>query len=234
MASLLLEPLNLDDRRRFYIRLNTAAAALDSSLAIALEAAVLRTGAEMAVVYRFDSEAGEFNAVAQHSDLPVCVPDVGATLSESISQWLEDLRGLAQGKPSQDPFFEKFPEVIQHGLERLLVAPLRGSEDLLGILTVGRCEDRAFDEDAAEVAQRSASLLAAALERDSLQLKLAERKLVERAKGILQRRRRLSEEQAYFMLRNASRRLRKPMVELAKEIIETRLPSPPARQPRTA
>jgi AmiR/NasT family two-component response regulator len=63
-------------------------------------------------------------------------------------------------------------------------------------------------------------LLTAVLERDSLRQKLVERKLVERAKGILQQRRKLSEEQAYLLLRNNSRRRRMPMVNLAKEIIE--------------
>jgi GAF domain-containing protein len=207
---------------------------MDSDLTIALEGAVLKTGGEAAVVYRFDAEAEEFNAVARRAGLPVRVPDVGATLSDTASQWLEDLRGPAQGKPSLDPFFEKFPEVIQHRLERVLVTPLRGAEELLGILTIGRSQDRDFDENAIEVAQRSARLLTAVIERDSLQQKLAERKLVERAKGILQRRRRLSEEQAYLMLRNTSRRRRKPMAELAKEIIETQLPSPAVRHASTA
>ncbi len=231
MASLAVEQVN---GRRYYIRLNSATADMDSDLTIALEGAVLKTGGEAAVVYRFDAEAEEFNAVARRAGLPVRVPDVGATLSDTASQWLEDLRGPAQGKPSLDPFFEKFPEVIQHRLERVLVTPLRGAEELLGILTIGRSQDRDFDENAIEVAQRSARLLTAVIERDSLQQKLAERKLVERAKGILQRRRRLSEEQAYLMLRNTSRRRRKPMAELAKEIIETQLPSPAVRHASTA
>jgi GAF domain-containing protein len=147
---------------------------------------------------------------------------------------LENLSGPAQGKPPLDPFFEKFPEVIQHRLERVLVTPLRGAEDLLGILTIGRSEDRDFDAAAIDVAQRSARLLTAVIERDSLQQKLAERKLVERAKGILQRRRKLSEEQAYLMLRNTSRRRRTPMADLAREIIEAQSPNPPVRHARTA
>ncbi len=231
MASLAIEPVN---RRRYYIRLNTAAAEIDSDLTIALEGAIAKTGGAVAVAYRLDAEAGEFNAVARRTDLPARVPDVGATLSDATSQWLEDLSGTAQGKPSVDPFFEKFPEVIQHRLERVLVTPLRGAEELLGILTIGRTQDRDFDDDAIEVAQRSARLLSAVIERDSLQQKLAERKLVERAKGILQRRRKLSEEQAYLMLRNTSRRRRTPMAELAREIIETQLPNPPVRHVRTA
>jgi uroporphyrinogen-III synthase len=48
---------------------------------------------------------------------------------------------------------------------------------------------------------------------------LETRKLVERAKGILQQRHGLTEEDAYLRLRNQSRRLRKPMRELAEAII---------------
>ena len=48
---------------------------------------------------------------------------------------------------------------------------------------------------------------------------LEKRKVVERAKGLLQRRHNLTEEEAYLQLRNESRRLRRPMKELAEAII---------------
>jgi AmiR/NasT family two-component response regulator len=48
---------------------------------------------------------------------------------------------------------------------------------------------------------------------------LETRKAVERAKGILQQRLHLTEEQAYLRMRNESRRLRRPMKELADAII---------------
>jgi uroporphyrinogen-III synthase len=48
---------------------------------------------------------------------------------------------------------------------------------------------------------------------------LETRKLVERAKGILQLRHGLTEEEAYLKLRDQSRRLRRPMKELAEAII---------------
>ena len=48
---------------------------------------------------------------------------------------------------------------------------------------------------------------------------LETRKLVERDKGILQHRYKLSEEEAYLRLRNESRRLRRPMKDLAEAII---------------
>ena len=48
---------------------------------------------------------------------------------------------------------------------------------------------------------------------------LETRKVMERAKGILQQRHQISEEEAYLRLRNQSRRLRRPMKELAEAII---------------
>jgi AmiR/NasT family two-component response regulator len=44
---------------------------------------------------------------------------------------------------------------------------------------------------------------------------LEARKLMERAKGILQHKHNLTEEEAYLRLRNESRRLRRPMRDLA-------------------
>ncbi len=70
----------------------------------------------------------------------------------------------------------------------------------------------------------SKSLLAeqnARLQEETAEMRrqLETRKIVERAKGILQHRHALTEEEAYLRLRNESRRLRRPMRELAEAII---------------
>jgi uroporphyrinogen-III synthase len=59
------------------------------------------------------------------------------------------------------------------------------------------------------------------LQEESLEIKrqLEARKLIERAKGILQSRYNLTEEDAYLRLRGESRRLRRPMRDLAEAII---------------
>jgi GAF domain-containing protein len=229
MRTLSLQNLN---HKRYFIRLNSAAD-IDSVVRIALDAAVAQIEAEVAVIYLLNHETDEFNAIARRSTFAPHIPDVASTLKDATGRWLESLRGPAQGKPSHDPFFGKLPETIQHRLERVLVAPLRDDEELLGILTIGRSEDREFDESEVAIARRSAQILEAVIERDRLRQKLAERK-VERAKGILQRRRRVSEEQAYHILRNAGRRRRQPMAELAREIIETQLLSPLVRDSEAA
>jgi uroporphyrinogen-III synthase len=61
----------------------------------------------------------------------------------------------------------------------------------------------------------------ARLQEESLEIRrqLEARKLIERAKGILQSRYNLTEEDAYLRLRGESRRLRRPMRDLAEAII---------------
>ncbi len=56
-------------------------------------------------------------------------------------------------------------------------------------------------------------------ERDTLQLKLDERKTLERAKGILMETRGMSEQEAYRFLQKTSQDKNTPMIDLAKKIL---------------
>jgi AmiR/NasT family two-component response regulator len=56
-------------------------------------------------------------------------------------------------------------------------------------------------------------------ERDVLELKLEERKILDRAKGILMESRGLSEREAYRFLQKSSQDRNTPMIELARKIL---------------
>ena len=152
---------------------------------------------------------------------------------------LRGLRTIVDLEPLTDPVFEKFPEVLQYRFGRLLVTPLLHGERMLGLLTVGRIAPEAFEPVETEGISSLAHALAAplaneflqakvrlqtteltgALERVSeLERKLEERKLVERAKGILQEQG-ATEEAAYMSMRQTSRQRRVLMCEVAREII---------------
>lgn len=53
----------------------------------------------------------------------------------------------------------------------------------------------------------------------TLKLNLEERKLIERAKGLLMEQRHLSEERAYSLMKKASMNMRKPMADIAQAIL---------------
>ena len=56
-------------------------------------------------------------------------------------------------------------------------------------------------------------------ENESLKENLESRKIIERAKGLLMEQRKLSEEQAYSLIKKASMNMRKPMADVAQAIL---------------
>jgi uroporphyrinogen-III synthase len=68
----------------------------------------------------------------------------------------------------------------------------------------------------AAIAIQNARLMSETLD---MKRTLEARKLIERAKGILQYKHNLTEEEAYLRLRNESRRLRRSMRDLAEAVI---------------
>jgi len=122
---------------------------------------------------------------------------------------------------------------VEDTYEALLSVPLASAGDLVGVINVHHREahEHTHDEIGTLVfigeqlgvaiaksflQEENARLLEQTLE---MRRELETRKLVERAKGIIQRKHQLTEEAAYLRLREQSRRLRRPMKELAEAII---------------
>jgi len=121
----------------------------------------------------------------------------------------------------------RYPELARRtGLASLLSVPLITRERVIGTINLYTREVRQFTEDEigfvkvvagqAAIAIENARLMSEALE---MKRTLEERKLMERAKGILQHKHNLTEEEAYLRPRNESRRLRRSMRDLAEAVI---------------
>lgn len=92
----------------------------------------------------------------------------------------------------------------QAGVMGYLVKPLRGEELSPTIeLAITRFQD----------------FLSLREENSTLKENLESRKLIERAKGLLMEQRKLTEEQAYTLMKKTSMNLRKPMADVAQAII---------------
>ena len=97
---------------------------------------------------------------------------------------------------------------------------------MIGTINIYTRDERVFSEDEIGFIKAVAGQAAIAIENarlmsETLEMKrtLETRKLVERAKGILQHKHNLTEEESYLRLRNESRRLRRPMRDLAEAVI---------------
>jgi hypothetical protein len=99
-------------------------------------------------------------------------------------------------------------------------------DKVIGTINIYTREQRTFSDEEVGFVKAVAGQAAIAIENarlmsETLEMKrtLEARKLVERAKGILQQKYNLTEEEAYLRLRNESRRLRRPMRDLAEAVI---------------
>jgi GAF domain-containing protein len=121
----------------------------------------------------------------------------------------------------------RYPELARkNGLASLLSVPMTSRDKVIGTINVYTNEPRLFAEEEIGFVKIVAGQAANAIENarlmsETLEMKrtLEARKLIERAKGILQYRHSLTEEEAYLRLRNESRRLRRPMRDLAEAVI---------------
>ena len=166
---------------------------------------------------------------------PEAVDRLKLKVGQGITGWVAEHRSVVAlaANAFADPRFKKFPQLFEDTYEALLSVPLVGGGDTIGVINVHHREPYRHSSD--EISMMvfigeqlggaiSNSLLGeerARLLEETLEMKraLETRKVMERAKGILQQRHQISEEEAYLRLRNQSRRLRRPMKELADAII---------------
>lgn len=139
---------------------------------------------------------------------------------------------VLQERAWEHPTLELLPEFRAYEFEGVVSIPLLNSGQAIGLLNVCRTHALPFrGRDLSfllSLGEPIGALLAASsarftLEREveKLTQRLADRKLLERAKGLVQSRFDWTEEQAYFCIRNLSRRRRTPMREVAQEVIAT-------------
>ncbi len=183
------------------------------------------------------AEPGTGDVILRASQLPhrAEIGNLRMKAGEGVAGWVAEHRApvvLSRGA-FDDPRFKKFPSLEEDTYEALLSAPLVSGGEIIGVINVHHKAPHAHQPEEIAVVTFIGEQLGGAiakarlseenvrLQEETLEMKrqLELRKLVERAKGILQYKYKLSEAQAYLRLRNESRRMRKPMAELAQAIV---------------
>ena len=121
----------------------------------------------------------------------------------------------------------QYPELAsKEGIRSLLSVPMILKDHVIGVLNVYSADERAFSNEDLRVLSTAADQIALAFENTKLNVAIQEsqealqtRKLVERAKSILQKQTNLSEEEAYKRLQQQSMKTRRSMREIAEAVI---------------
>jgi signal transduction protein with GAF and PtsI domain len=149
-------------------------------------------------------------------------------LGHGITGWVaQHQRPVAIERDAfDDPRFQTFHQLPENRFEAFLSVPILRRDNVVGVINVQQREPYIFSQREIRLIATAGFLVGAEIEvarlenaNSQLSEQLNARKPVERAKGILQRNLRLSEEEAYLALQSQSRQRRKPMREVAEAIV---------------
>ena len=120
-----------------------------------------------------------------------------------------------------------YPELAKkEGVRSLVSVPMLAKGTVIGVVNVYSDEGRVFSDDDMRVLTTVSGQAALAIENTNLAVEIQEReaalearKIVERAKSVLQQQLALSEDEAYRRLRKQSMKTRRTMREIAEAVI---------------
>src|SRR5690242_7841538 len=208
---------------------------LDEMLGEIVGLTVQVTGCDACLVYLIERETNEIVLRASQVPHQVDLGNIRMKMGEGVTGWVVEHRSVVAlpSNASADTRFKRFQALVEDTYEAFLSVPLISGGDMVGVINVHHRDVHQHTPEEiglvtfigeqmggavsrAMLAEENARLLE---ETQEMKRQLETRKLVERAKGILQTRYKLTEEEAYLRLRNESRRLRRPMRDLAEAII---------------
>ena len=210
---------------------------LDEMLGEVIGLTVQATACDACLVYLIDRESHDI--VLKASQLPHAadLDNLRIRAGEGITGWVAEHKSVValSSNAQSDTRFLRLKALVEDTYEAFLSVPLVSSGETIGIINVHHRQTHEHSREEIGIVVFIGEQLGVAISRSMLQeenarlleatqemkRELETRKLVERAKGILQQRHGITEEDAYLRLRNQSRRLRKPMRELAEAIILT-------------
>jgi signal transduction protein with GAF and PtsI domain len=165
---------------------------------------------------------------ASRNPHPEVVDRLKLHVGEGITGWVAEHHEpvAVPENAAHDPRFRFFHELPEDSYEAFLSVPLMCRGRVVGVINLQHRLPHVYKRREIRLISAIGLLVGAEIELARLEElnsnlfgQLQARKLVERAKGILQRDLGLSEEQAYLTLQRQSRQRRKPMKEIAEAII---------------
>lgn len=208
------------------------AAHQNTSIHPLLELSLAQTNSQGVYLYRLDRDPDGLKLIAWSGRAVSDIESFDVELRPQAAGWHRDnLTAVMLDRDAwRDWRFERFPEFLRNRFQAAASIPLLDGGAVVGITNICRLAPAAYQPREAAFL-RSLSLPLGALlahstvraklesELEDLSRKLADRKLLDRAKGLLQAGNQWTEEQAYLHIRRTSRQRRAPMRDIAQEII---------------
>jgi len=208
----------------------------DQAVGPLLEICLAQVHVQGVYVYRLNEEQAALELSVWRGLRPTAILRYQVHVDPKTSNWYLGMNANSVFEKGawQDWRFQNLPEFLHNRFESALSIPVIEAGKPAGIANFCRLHTGGFNlQEIGFLTTLSlplGSLLAGAATQDEkvrletelekVNRKLADRKLLDRAKGILQARFDWTEEEAYYRLRRTSRQSRTPMREIALHVIE--------------
>jgi len=173
-------------------------------------------------------EGGELVLRASKNPHPEAVDRLKLRMGEGITGWVAEHRQpvAVSGNAFQDPRFQAIGGLPEDRYEAFLSVPILSRDRVVGVINLQHRLPHDHTPQEIQLISTIGFLVGAEIEMARLETQVSElseqletRKIVERAKGILQRELGFNENQAYSTLQRQSRQRRKSMKEIAEAIV---------------
>jgi uroporphyrinogen-III synthase len=159
---------------------------------------------------------------------PDVVDRLKLRIGQGITGWVAEHRQpvAVSSHAFEDPRFKTFNELPEDRYEAFLSVPVLSRGKLVGVINLQHRQPHAHSRQDIQLISTIGFLVGAEIEMARLEMensqlseRLETRKVVERAKGILQRDLGITEEEAYLTIQRQSRQRRKTKKEIADAIV---------------
>ena len=176
----------------------------------------------------FVHEGDDLILRASKNSRPEIIDNVKLRMGQGITGWVAkwgESVVLSSGA-FRDPRFSTIEGLPEDSYEAFLSMPISTRGRVVAVINVQHIDPYEFTPREIKIISTLGHLVGAAIEMARLEQevtalsdKLATRKVVERAKGILQRELKIGEEEAYAVIQKQARTRRKPMKEVSEAIL---------------
>lgn len=180
------------------------------------------------LIYFLDREHKQLILCASKKTHDDVMGNITMREGEGITGWVAEHGQVVmlEKEAYNDERFKFFKELPEDNYEAFLSVPIKDREGVVGVVNLQHKTPYRFEEEQIHLIEAIVKIIAAAFENvvlqrqvGSLTEKLEERKVVERAKGVLMKKEKISEKKAYDLIRKEAMKKRKSMREIAEAVL---------------
>lgn len=180
------------------------------------------------LIYFYDLDKKNFILIGSNNLHRKAIGNIIIKEGEGITGWVaQHKQSVAIEKEAyKDPRFKQFKELPEDTYESFLSIPITDEEGIVGIINLQNKLPYTFSTQQIGTLESLVKIIASAfaqvvLEKrvNSLENQLEERKMIEKAKGVLMKVKHITEDEAFRLIRREAMNKRKSMKEIAEAIL---------------